>query len=194
MALAPKKVAPTSRGAATHVVLLRGVNVGGRNRLTMAALAQLLEAAGGAGVRTYVQSGNAVLSAGAAEARRLPAELARRLEVALGLKVRVVLRTADELREVVRRNPFPEVAREPKRLHVAFLDEPPSPAAARALDPARSPPDAVVLRGRELYLWLPTGTAGTTNDYLDRTLGAVSTIRNWRTVLALEALLGPHPT
>jgi len=194
--MSPTTAPNLSRGAATHVVLLRGVNVGGRNRLTMAALAQLLEAAGGTGVRTYVQSGNAVLSASAAVARLLPGELSRRLGEALDLQVRVVLRTAEELREVVRQNPFPDVAREPKRLHVAFLDAPPSPAAARALDPARSPPDAILLRGRELYLWLPNGVAGTrfTNHYLDQTLGAVSTIRNWRTVLALEALLDPHPT
>jgi uncharacterized protein (DUF1697 family) len=196
MAPGPSKAPPASRAAATHVVLLRGVNVGGRNRLTMEALARLLEAAGGRGVRTYVQSGNAVFSAGAAVARRVPAELARRLEEALGLQVPVVVRAAEELRELVRRNPFPQGAADPRRLHVAFLAEAPSPAAARALDPARSPPDAFAVRGREVYLWLPNGVAGTrlTNDYLDRTLGTVSTIRSWRTVLALEGLLDPHPT
>lgn len=186
--------APTRRPAATHVVLLRGVNVGGKNRLPMATLTGLLEAAGGQGVATYLQSGNAVLAVTAAVARRLPAEVERRIEAALGLRVPVVVRTVEEFREVVRRNPFPGAARTPRHHHVAFLAGAPSAAAVAALDPARSPPDAFEVQGREVYLSLPNGAAGTrlTNDYLDRTLGTVSTLRNWRTVLALAALLEPH--
>lgn len=176
--------------AATHVVLLRAVNVGGKNRLPMKALADLLGEVGCGGVRTYIQSGNAVLTAIAAVARRLSERLAAALLAEHGLRVPVVVRSAAELREVVRRNPFPQAV-ESERLFVAFLSEAPAPAAVKALDPDRSPPDTFEVRGREVYLWLKSGVAGTRlgTDYLDRTLGVVSTIRNWRTVVTLLEML-----
>lgn len=177
--------------AATHVALLRGINVGGRNLVPMAELVGLFADAGCGEVRTYVQSGNVVFRAAPALARRLPRLVTEAISEGFGHRVPVVVRTAEELRQVARDNPFPEAAAQPKRLHVAFLAEAPAPAAVEALDPARSPPDAFLVRGREVYLSLPNGVAGTrlTNDYLDRTLRTVSTLRNWRTVLALVALL-----
>jgi uncharacterized protein (DUF1697 family) len=173
------------------VALLRGLNVGGRNVLPMEELKGLFADAGCADVRTYIQSGNVLFTATAALARRLPRLLSEAIATGFGHQVPVVVRSADELREVATRNPFPEAAAAPKRLHVAFLAEAPTPAAVKALDPARSPPDAFVVRGREVYLSLPNGVAGTrlTNDYLDRTLATVSTLRNWRTVKELVALL-----
>src|SRR5512144_1059907 len=92
--------------AATHVALLRGINLGGRNRLPMAELAALFEAAGCAGVRTFIQSGNVLFAAPAAVARRLPAEIAARIQERHGLRAPVILRTAAELRRVPGRNPF----------------------------------------------------------------------------------------
>ena len=179
-----------AQAAPTHVLLLRGVNVGGRNRLPMEALRALLAEAGCAGVRTYIQSGNAVLSAAPALARRLPAALTALLRARLGLTVPVVLRTVAELEAAARRNPFLAAGADPATLHLAFLAGAPTRAAAAALDPARSPPDAFRLLGRELYLSLPGGVGKTrlTSDYLDRTLGTTCTLRNWRTVLELVAL------
>lgn len=187
----PPRSPPAPAAAATHVVLLRGVNVGGKNRLPMKELVALLQAAGGEEVRTYIQSGNAVLKASAAVARRLPADLEGRIEARLGLRVPVILRTAQELHRVAARHPFSEGAVEPRLLHVAFLADAPEAAAVKALDPLRSPPDRFVVRGREVYLWFPNGSARSrlTTDYLDRTLGTTSTWRNWRTVRELAALL-----
>jgi uncharacterized protein (DUF1697 family) len=157
----------------------------------MRELVALLQAAGGEDVRTYIQSGNAVLKASPAVARRLPAVLAARIEARLGLRVPVIVRTAEELRGVARQHPFQGPEAVPKLLHVAFLADEPTPAAVRALDPQRSPPDQLVVRGREVYLWFPDGSARSrlTTDYLDRTLGTTSTWRNWRTVQELAALL-----
>lgn len=185
---------------AAHVALLRGVNVGGKNKLPMKDLVALAEEAGAKAPRTYIQSGNLVFEASAAAARAFP----RRLEAALaarGLRVPVVLRSADELVAAVAGNPWLARGAEPKALHVAFLAAAPEPARLAALDPARSPPDALEARGRDLFLHLPNGVGRTklTNDYLDRTLGTTSTVRNWNTVLALLALArgsrvdGPEP-
>lgn len=177
--------------AATHVALLRGINVGGKNRVSMAELAALFEAAGCAAVRTFIQSGNALFSAQPALARRLPGEIASRIEKRHGLRVPVILRTAAELRQVAAANPFLGAGADPKRLHVAFLSAAPGREAVARLDPARSPPDTFTVHGSEVYLSLPNGVGRTrlTNDYLDRTLGTTSTLRNWNTVLELVSLL-----
>ncbi len=187
---APAAPAP-SAAPATHVALLRGVNVGGKNLLSMPELAALFEAAGCAGVRTYIQSGNVLFAAPAALARRVPEEIASRIEQRHGLRVPVILRSAAELRRVAARNPFLRAGADPQRLHVAFLAAAPGRAAAARLDPARSPPDAFAVLGREVYLSLPNGAGRTRlgNDYLERTLGTTSTLRNWNTVLKLASLL-----
>lgn len=71
-----------------------------------------------------------------------------------------------------------------------FLADRPSVAQVAAIAPDRSPPDECVIHGRELFLRCPNGMARTklTHAYLDRTLGTTTTIRNWRTTLALRDL------
>jgi uncharacterized protein (DUF1697 family) len=87
-----------------QIVLLRGINIGPRNRISMAALRELFTSAGFDDVRTYLQSGNAVLSSDA-DSERLAQECERRIMQAFGLNVDVIVRTRDELAGVVRRNP-----------------------------------------------------------------------------------------
>ena len=171
----------------THVALLRGINVGGKNRLPMKDLVALFEAQGCSGVQTYIQSGNVVFQAPAAVAAKLPLKLSAAILNAHGLRVPVVLRTVEELQKIPRRNPFLKAGVVLDTLHVAFLADAPTASAASALDPKRSPPDEIAIRGRELYLRLPNGVADTklTNAYFDKTLGTVSTMRNWRTTLQL---------
>lgn len=171
-----------------HVLLLRGVNVGGRNRLAMRDLVAVVEAAGGRGARTYIQSGNVVCALDPAAA----ADVAREVEAAItarhGVRSPVVVRSRSSWEEVLRAEAFPGA--DEATLHVAFLAEAPAAERAARLDPDRSPGDRFVLRGREVFLHLPNGVAGTrlTNDWLDRALGTVSTVRNWRTVRAIAAL------
>src|SRR4051812_32742264 len=105
---------------ASHVALLRGINVGGRNVVRMADLRALCERLGLERPRTHLQSGNVVF-----DANGPPGTLAERLEEAierdLGLRVRVVVRTARELAEVVARDPLRDVATDPARYVVLFL-------------------------------------------------------------------------
>jgi uncharacterized protein (DUF1697 family) len=175
-----------------HVALLRGVNVGGKNKLPMKELAAIFTDAGASDVQTYIQSGNVVLRAGAALARRLPAAVAAAISKRFGFEVPVVMRTAGELREVTRQNPFSRAGAEVRSLHVAFLASRPDPARAGSLDADRSPPDRFELQGREIYLHCPNGIARTklTNAYFDSRLATTSTVRNWKTVLKLVELSG----
>lgn len=101
--------------------------------------------------------------------------------------VPVVLRSREELAADVARDPFLKRGIDTAALHVAFLADIPNPTCVTALDATRSPGDSFILCGRDIYLWLPNGVARTklTNDYFDRTLKTVSTIRNWNTVLKL---------
>lgn len=180
------------RAGEPHIALLRGVNVGGKNRLAMKDLAAMFEAAGCRDVETYIQSGNAIFKTSPARAKNLRAALERALFAHLGNKIVLVLRTGAELRSIARANPFLAAGADPDTLHVAFLVDAPSALQVAALDAGRSRPDAFAVRGREIYLHLPKGVAKTrlTNDYFDRTLKTTATVRNWRTVLALSEMAG----
>ena len=102
----------------------------------------------------------------------------------------VLLRSAEELAETVRGNPFLPAGEYEKFLHVMFLEGHPEAVRIASLDPDRSPPDTFVVRGREIYLRCPNGAGGTklTNAWFDSRLATISTGRNWRTVLKLLEL------
>lgn len=180
----------TARGDVVHVALLRGINVGGKNKLPMKELATIFTAAGCTEVRTYIQSGNVVFRARPPVAKRTADFVAKRILSRFGFRVPVVLRTASDLRRVTERNPFLGPSIDTRLLHVAFLARKPSAAKVAELEPDRSPPDEFQVRGREIYLRCPNGMARTklTNQYFDSRLATTTTVRNWRTVLKLLEL------
>jgi len=173
---------------ATQVALLRGVNVGGKNKLPMRDLADMFATAGCENVRTFIQSGNVIFTASRKVSARLAAVVAEGISERFGYRTPVILRTLQELREVVSNNPFPQGE---ERLHVMFLKERPSAERVAALDPKRSAPDAFIVRGADVYLHLPNGAGVSrlTNAWFDSKLTTVSTLRNWRTVTKLLALM-----
>src|SRR5438105_14918194 len=97
-----------------HVLLLRGVNLGPRNRISMPELRAALERAGFEQVRTYLQSGNVVLR-GAASPEQVAAACREQIAESLGLELQVIARSQKQLAQVVRRNPLADVADDPKR-------------------------------------------------------------------------------
>jgi len=176
-----------------YVAFLRAVNVGGRNKVPMARLRDALTDAGLEEVATVLQSGNVVF-----RSRKSAAAVAKAvggaIEEAFALKIGVVIRSAAELAAVAANNPFLDGGDDdpdPKSLHVAVLSARPTAAAVAKLDPGRSPPDAFVVHGREVYLSYPNGSGRSklTLDYLEKTLGVTGTARNWRTVQRLATLL-----
>jgi uncharacterized protein (DUF1697 family) len=177
-----------------RVVLLRGVNLGPRNRIAMPALRDALTRAGWRDVRTYVQSGNVVLSSDAA-----PEDLARECERILaegfGLDVKAVARTRDELAEVVRRNPLGDVAVDPKRYQVSFLSAELGAEHVRALAAFAAEHERVVAVGRELYAWHPEGVARSKlwARLAGRDLPVTATARNWTTVCKLLEMADDSP-
>jgi uncharacterized protein (DUF1697 family) len=175
----------------THVALLRGINVGGKNMLPMTDLVQMFVAAGCADVRNYIQSGNIIFRATPAKADKLPGLIPKRIADAFGYKVPVIIRTAEQMGDVLRNNPFLKAGAAETLLHVMFLADLPEAPRIAALDPHRSPPDEFFVREREIYLQLPNGAAETklTNAWFDSKLATISTGRNWRTVQKLNELM-----
>jgi uncharacterized protein (DUF1697 family) len=169
-----------------QIVLLRGINLGPRNRVAMPALRELLTGAGFDGVRTYVQSGNVVV-----DTRRTPAAVAKACEELiareLGLQIAVVVRTRDELAEVVRRNPLGDVADNPKRYQVSFLESELDSELAGKLSGLAAAGERLEVIGREIYAWHPDGVARSKlwGALAGRGLGVKATARNWTTVTTL---------
>jgi len=175
-----------------HVALLRGVNVGGKNKLPMKELAAIFAAVGCGSVTTYIQSGNVVFDAGRCDVAKLAELVSKRVKKQFGFDSPIVLRTAQELDVVARKNPFLATAPTESALHVVFLASAPDARAVKALDPQRSPGDTFEVRGREIYLCCPNGLGRTklSNAWFDSKLATTSTVRNWRTVLELRDLSG----
>ena len=177
--------------ASTHVALLRGINVGGKNLLSMKELIALLKEAGCEGVESYIQSGNILFRAPPGESKELGARISGEIAKRFELRVPVVVRAAEQLTETVRSNPFLATGATESTLHVMFLMDVPAEERLRELDENRSPPDQFIVQGQQVYLRLLTGAARSklTNQYFDSKLKTISTMRNWQTVLKLKQLM-----
>jgi uncharacterized protein (DUF1697 family) len=173
--------------ARTFAALLRGVNVGGRGKLSMPELVRAFESLGHEDVRSYIQSGNVVFRSSLSNATRVSSALEREIAASFGLETKVLLRTHPELEAIAASSPFDEA------VHVVFLERKPKAAAVAALDPDRSPGDRFEVAGREIYLSLASGAGRTklTLDWLEQRLGVAGTQRNWNTLLKLVELTAP---
>jgi uncharacterized protein (DUF1697 family) len=174
---------------AQHILLLRGVNLARRNRIAMPELREALESAGFGDVRTYLQSGNVVLSS-SAKADDIARKAQRLIAKEFGLDIAVLVRTRAQLAQVVERNPLQKVAKNPKRYQVSFLDRKPTRDVMRRVEEAAAPAERVVAIGREIYAWHPAGIGRSRLWTLlaGQRLGVTATARNWTTVTKLLAL------
>ncbi len=175
---------------ATHIALVRGINVGGNRLVSMDGLRAFVAGLGLNGARTLLQSGNLVF-----QSRARPAELERLLEAQsekrLGLKTEFFVRTAEEWRTIIAENPFPREAKtDPGHLVVFLLKRAPEADRFSALTAAITGPELVQSSGRQAYVVYPAGIGDSrlTASLLDRTLATRGTARNWNTVLKLGAL------
>jgi uncharacterized protein (DUF1697 family) len=176
-----------------QIALLRGVNLGPRNRVSMAALAHALGAQGLAPVRTYLQSGNVVLASELSESRL--AEVVKGVvREHFDIELDVLVRSRDELAAIVANNPLSAIATDPKRYQVSFLAREVDRATLQRLRAVAGESERLESVGRELYAWHPTGVARSKlwAGLAARTLGVPATARNWSTVESLLALADEH--
>ena len=174
----------------TYVALLRGVNLGARNKVSMADLRTLIESLGAEDVQTYVQSGNVVFKSRVRSAAKLAGDIEQRIGRELGLEISVMLRTSKQLGEIVTGNPFEASEADGTKLHVTFLAEAPKASLTRALEPEAFEPDEFQINGREVFLHTPMGYGRSklSNAYFEKQLGVAGTTRNWNTVTKLAEL------
>lgn len=177
---------------ATCIALLRGINVGGRNRLAMADLRELCEQLGHHDVQTYVQSGNVVFTTDRDDLQRIGVELTEQLEYQLGVAPTVLVRTSEELATVIADNPFAADAQEdPTKVHAALLSAEPDDPASLRFDPPSYAPERIAAGDRVRYLHLPSGLGRSklATDLAKRQTGVDMTVRNWRTMTRLMEMV-----
>jgi uncharacterized protein (DUF1697 family) len=176
----------------TYVALLRGVNLGARNKVSMADLRRLFESLGAEDVQTYVQSGNVVFNSPVRGVAKLTGAIEQRISRELGLEINVMLRTREQLAKIVAGNPFAAGQTEGTKLHVTFLTDAPERARVRTLQSVTFEPDEFHVHGREVYLHTPNGYGKSklSNAYFEKQLDVAATTRNWNTVTKLAELAG----
>jgi uncharacterized protein (DUF1697 family) len=188
---------------ATHVALLRGINVGGRNKVPMTDLREVVTSLGHTGVTTYIQSGNVLFTTDSASTSELASALESAITDRFGIWASVVVLSRDDLARVLQDNPYPDEPN-PKLVHAVFLNgEPPAGlldriAAAQSAAAAKGSHDTVTAIGHALFLHTPDGYG---NSELAQSLFRIisppakqqreslaATARNWATATKLLAL------
>lgn len=175
----------------TAIALIRGINVGGMNILPMVSLRILCERIGLEDVQTYIQSGNVVFRAGAAEVAAAAERLERVIEADRGFRPSVVVRTRGQWQAAMKASPFAARPRiETNKLLVMFLSAKPGAAAAKALAGVKRVNEELALAGRELHMHFPDGVGRSKLSMaaVEKALGVVGTARNWNTVVKLREI------
>jgi uncharacterized protein (DUF1697 family) len=177
----------------TCIALLRAVNLGSHNKVSMADLRAFVEKLGMEDVKTVVQSGNLVFKTATVSTAKVESLLAAAAAKQLGLETDFFVRSAKEWSAIVAANPFPAMAKEdPSHLVMMTLREAPDAAAVKELQAAIKGRETVRTNGREAYFTYPDGIGDSklTIAVIERKLGTRGTARNWNTVLKLGALAG----
>jgi uncharacterized protein (DUF1697 family) len=178
----------------THVALLRGVNVGGHNKVAMADLREIVESLGHVDVATYIQSGNVVFGSSESDTTRLASALEQEITERLGVGASVIVLSREQLVQVIKDNPFPNESN-PRCVHAVFRAREMSPvelaSVASAAERARSTgsPDEAAVVGHTLFLWTPDGLGRSVLAAALTRSATAGTARNWATVTKLSALL-----
>lgn len=170
------------------ISMLRSVNVGGNNMIKMEALRALYTSIGLRDAQSYIQSGNVVFRTDRKEIAPLAKKIEDAIEDKFGFRPPVVLRTVQELREVVAKNPFAKRSGiAPGKLLVSFLMSDPAAADRELLRKMKFDPEELHLGSRHLYIYFPNGQGKTKLNYktIDKTLKTSGTGRNWNSVLKL---------
>ena len=179
------------QGEQTFVAFLRGVNVGGKKPIKMKELAAVLAAAGFRNVRTFIASGNVIFEASAKDPARIATKMEKHLLKAFGSEITVIIRTVDELRAIIKRNPF----KKPKpsadeMLFVTFLASPPPVKPRLPLRSKTENMEVIALTDGAAFMVArrkKTGWFGFPHTFAEKEFRVPTTTRNWTTVVKIVA-------
>lgn len=175
----------------TYIALLRGINVGGNNKLPMKELVTVLEGLGLQNVKTYIQSGNVVFQSKRTDTTALSAEISAAIGKSHGFAPAILLLTEDALRAAINANPFPEGEDDPKSLHLFFLEPAPQNPDLATLEALKTETERFALIGQVFYLHAPDGIGRSKlAEKFGRGWQVDITARNWRTVNKVLEMIG----
>ncbi len=169
----------------TWIILLRGVNVGGNNKLSMAHFREALSGLGFEDVQTYIQSGNAVISA-VGSREDIQAQVGELLSDQFAITAPVIVRNADELAHALAQNPYPRAHDNPTSLHLFFLATPARDVDMDAMQAAATKGEEFTIIDQTLYFHTPNGMGKSDMARkLDRLVGVPMTGRSLRSCLKI---------
>ena len=178
-----------------NIAFLRGINVGGHNKIKMAELKSMFQSMGFERVQTYIQSGN-VLFESVDDADSLRKRIEHEMEKVFSITVTVMIRTSEELRQIIENCPFSEdvlteaqASKEVETFYVSMLLESPTQERIEQLEAFASEIDEYHVQGREVYLLLREGVRNSKLANKLNKLDVPSTVRNWKTINKLHALV-----
>lgn len=172
-----------------YIVLLRGINVGGKNKIKMAELKNMFESIGYKNVKTYIQSGNVSFDYDSTNSINLSNQIEKKIEKKIfetfGFLVPIIIRTKDEFKNIVNNNPFINESNiELDKLYVTFMLVIPDANLVSFLDIKKQNNEKFTINSREVYLYCPNGYGRTklNNSMFEKKLMVTSTTRNWKTI------------
>src|SRR6185312_4662078 len=169
-----------------HIAFLRGINVSGSKLIKMEELRPMFEALKFKNVKTYIQSGNVLFDTKETDEAALNKKIEKHLHKCLGYEVTVVLRTLEEIAEIIKKNPFPKVTvGKELQLYVSFLHTKPDAKLTAALIALKNEYEEFIVKNREVYCLCSKKADGTrlfSNTLVEKKLQLPATTRNWATV------------
>jgi len=173
-----------------YVALLRGINVGGKNKVSMERLREIAAALGFTNVKTYVNSGNLAFDTKKSDNKKLALKVHNAIEKELGLDISIMVRSIDEIAGVVAKNPYIGQFDNHKDVHVIFLDREFSKDEKELLLAQANDKEMITVDGRTIYCFLKISIIDSAlgKGFIDRKLKIPATARNWRTVEKLANL------
>ncbi len=167
-----------------YIAFLRGINVGGKNKVKMETLREVCSSLGCSNVKTYINSGNIIFETRKTDDKKLAAKIEKAIEKEFGLQIKTIVRTFEEIEIIVKNNPFAGQFENEKDLHVFFLDEEMPDEKRRMLLSNNNENEMFAANKREIFCLLRVSVLDSLmgKDYIGKKLKVFATARNWRTV------------
>ncbi|PKN99324.1 MAG: hypothetical protein CVU42_08720 [Chloroflexi bacterium HGW-Chloroflexi-4] len=174
----------------TYIALLRGINVGGKNKLPMADLVKILEVLGAQDVKTYIQSGNVVFQVKEVNTDTFSTAISHEIEKQFGFAPKVLLMTEEEFDRAMDENPFPVPDKDGNTLHLGFLATEPENVDILELSALKTESEHYCLTPKVFYLFAPDGVGKSRlTAAAEKIIGVEMTDRNWNTVCKLKEMV-----
>jgi uncharacterized protein (DUF1697 family) len=174
-----------------YVAIIRGINVGGHNRVNMQRLREALGKAKFQDVQSYIQSGNIVFNTHKTSVSRLESTVRKILQSNFKVDVPVIVRDEKEWKKTVKRNPFLQRTDDLTKILVTFLSAKPAMSDVRTLAQVQFPHDEFIVDGKDVYVFCKEGYGKTDipNLFFEKKLNVTGTTRNWKTVMEIAGML-----